>query len=140
MERDVTECVRAFVDLLNRRPETRTILAERDHFLDFEVAGGSRFHIAVVKGSASLAAGPAPAREDGLSWITHFSASAETLSRLFTGEVGFSECFVPMRPDVSPLLVRELDMMMTSGTINWFGRMVRLAQEARVRPGRSGAR
>ena len=130
MGQDVVEAARRFIEVLNADEGARAILSERDHFLDFETRDDSRFHLSVKKGEAQIVVGPTPSTEDDLTWVTHFSAPADTLIRLFQGKVGFSECFVPMNPEVAPLVVKELDMMMLSGTINWFGRLVRTGQEA----------
>lgn len=129
MAQNVAEAARRFVDVLKTSSRARAILSERDHVLDFEVLGGEPFHLSVRQGEAKVTVGPAPSTEEDLRRVTHFQGPAETLARLFQGEVGFSECFVPMNPEVPPLVLKELDMMMISGTINWFGRMARAARE-----------
>lgn len=134
MSDEVTQKARAFFEGLNRREDTRKVLAEMDQTVRLLVEDGESFRLEVAGGTLKFQEGAGgPAVKDHTDY-THFKTNRDTVRRLVAGEIRYSDALIPSAQDMGRLYLVEKWMFKKAG-INWLGRLIRMGQEGPRSPG-----
>ena len=124
----IVEKARRFFEGLNHLGAARPILRELDQKVQFLLEEGEPFFLEVSGGVLSLREGRVePDLKDSLQ-ITRFQTDQETLERLFSRKIRYSDALIPSGPGMGRLRLIE-KWMFKKQVVNWLGRLVRAGQE-----------
>lgn len=124
----MTEAARSFFEGLNDREDTRAILSQLDQTVRFLVEDGEAFHIEVSGGVLKFGDGAGEPEVKDHEGYTHFRTNRETVGRLVSGEIRYSDAVIPSSPNMGHLRLVE-KWMFKKQVINWLGRIIRMGQE-----------
>jgi hypothetical protein len=134
MSDEVTRKARAFFEGLNRREDTRKVLAEMDQTIRLLVEDGESFRLEVAGGTLKFQEGAGGPEVKNHADYTHFRTNRDTVRRLTAGEIRYSDALIPSAPDMGRLCLVE-KWMFKKGCINWLGRLIRMGQGGPRWPG-----
>lgn len=122
------EEARQFFEGLNRLKTAQPILKELDQKVQFLPEDAPPFFLEVSSGSLRVQEGKVEPDLKDSPHITRFQTDRETLERLFSRRIRYSDALIPSGPGMGRLRLVE-KWMFKKQVINWLGRLVRAAQE-----------
>lgn len=128
MENSLKVSAYNFFDSLNEREDMQELLSGLDQTIRFIVEDGESLELEVVKGRLSVRDGIGDFEAKDHVDYTHFRTNEETIRRLLTGDIRYSDAVIPSGPDMGELRLVE-KWMFKKSVINWLGQVFRMGQE-----------
>jgi len=106
----------------------KNILYEQNHRIEFDLEDGHTFYVEILRGKVKVRAGSYHPRCFNSPDLIHFQLKMETLVRMFSGKIRFTDALIPADPNGHDrMLLLECGLFKWS-VLNWVGRLFRAGQ------------